>query len=239
MNSGAEEKPVLAVRNAGVHYVQRRVKLSRKKFWAIKDVSLDLFHGETLGVIGRNGAGKSTLIKLLAGIISPDKGYVYNPGVRVLRLALEVGFIPHLSGRDNAVLSGMLMGLTHKQIVSRLDAVIEFSELEQFIDQPVRSYSSGMRARLGFSVALQSDPDVLLIDEMLGVGDATFRKKSADALHKLIRSDKTVVLVSHNLSTLRDLCDRMLWLEDRVSRQEGSVEEVLGAYSNYLETLSS
>src|SRR5262249_15432514 len=143
-------------------------------FWALHDVSFDLRHGETLGVIGRNGAGKSTLLRLLAGILAPDTGSIMRKTDKVSLLALQAGFIPALTRRENAVLSGILLGMERADIESRMDEIVRFAELEQFIDEPVRTYSSGMRARLGFTVAFQADPDVLLIDEVLGIGDASF-----------------------------------------------------------------
>jgi lipopolysaccharide transport system ATP-binding protein len=200
------------------------------KYWALKDVSFDLYHGETLAVIGRNGAGKSTLLRVLAGIISPDRGQVQGNGCSISLLSLRVGFIPHLTGRENAVLSGMLMGLRRREVEKRMDAIVEFSELGSFIDQPVRTYSAGMNARLGFSVAFQSDSDILLIDEVLGVGDVEFRKKSTAALREKIKSDKTVVLVSHTPQTVKELCDRAVWIDGGVTRVEGSRDEVLQQY---------
>lgn len=148
------------------------------KFWALKDISFDIFHGETLGVIGRNGVGKSTLLCLIAGIIDPDMGTVFRAeNCHASLLSLQVGFVPQLTGRENAVLSGILLGMHRETIESRMEEIIAFSELDEFIDQPIYTYSTGMRARLGFSVAFQTDPDILLVDEVLGVGDADFREK--------------------------------------------------------------
>lgn len=204
--------------------------LQWNKYWALKDVSFDVYHGETLGVIGRNGAGKSTLLRVLADIISPDRGRVQRNGCSVAMLSLQLGFIPHLTGRENAILSGMLMGLRRFEVEKVMEAIIDFSELEEFIDEPVRNYSAGMRARLGFSVAFQADPDVLLVDEVLGVGDVEFRRKSAQAMREKIKSNKTVVLVSHTPQSVRELCDRAVWIDQGVSQCDGSVEEVMGEY---------
>jgi lipopolysaccharide transport system ATP-binding protein len=210
---------------------QRCVGLLRRcPFWALKDVSFDLYHGETLGILGRNGAGKSTLLKLLAGIIDSEKGVVESDGSRTSLLSLQVGFVPHLTGRQNAVLSGILLGLKRAEVEARMDGIVEFAELAEFIDQPLYSYSSGMRARLGFSVAFQADPDILLIDEVLGVGDLEFQQKSTQVMKDRIRSNKTVVLVSHNLNVLRELCDRLVWIEDGETRGEGEIESVLSSY---------
>lgn len=222
--------PIVSLQNVGVCFSQRAGFLKSRKFWALEDVSLNLFQGETLGVVGNNGAGKTTLLKVLSGILEPSTGTYVNPGFRASMLTLQLGFLPNLTGRDNAVLSGMFLGLARKAVLQKLDAIMEFSELGEFFDQPVRTYSAGMRARLGFSVALEASPDILLIDEVLGVGDASFRAKSTAALKSLIRSERTVVLVSHNPATLRELCDRLVWIESRVSRMEGPVDEVMECY---------
>ena len=225
-----DSDPIVKLENVGVCF-SRRVGLFRhSKFWALENISLNLYHGETLGVVGGNGAGKTTLLKILSGILEPSTGRYTNPGFRASMLTLQLGFIYNLTGRDNAVLSGMLLGLTRKQMMEKMDAIVEFSELADFIDQPVRTYSAGMRARLGFSVAIEATPDILLIDEILGVGDSSFRIKSTAALKALISSDRTVVLVSHNHATMRELCDRVAWIENRSTCMEGPVDEVLTAY---------
>ena len=230
VNARARGEPVLSLRNVAVSYRRRAGMLRWNNYWALKDVSFDLYHGETLAVIGRNGAGKSTLLRVLADIIAPDRGTVRRNGCSVSLLSLRVGFIPHLTGRENAMLSGMLMGLQRREVERMMEAIIEFSELGEFIDQPVRTYSSGMNARLGFSVAVQADPDILLIDEMLGVGDIEFRKKSTEVLREKIKSDKTVVLVTHTPQTVKELCDRAVWIDQGVTRAEGNRDEVLDQY---------
>jgi lipopolysaccharide transport system ATP-binding protein len=222
--------PALSLRNVAVSYRRRAGVLQWSKYWALKDVSFDVYHGETLGVIGKNGAGKSTLLRVLAGIIAPDRGEIRVNDCRVSLLSLQVGFIQHLTGRQNAILSGMLLGLRRREVEERMDEIVAFSELDEFMDEPVRSYSTGMRARLGFSVAFQADPDVLLVDEVLGVGDMAFRKKSSEAMRERIRSNKTVVLVSHGLQTIEDLCDRVIWIDSGKSREEGSVKRILELY---------
>lgn len=233
------ERPLISLRNVGVCYQRRAggiLKHSISEFWALKDVSLDLYQGEALGVIGRNGAGKSTLLKLLAGIIKPDRGTMIDHGFRASLLSLQVGFVPHLTGRENVILSGMLLGLSKAAIVDRLDAIIAFSELNEFIDQPLDTYSSGMKTRLGFSIAYHTDPDILLIDEVLGVGDAEFQKKSSAAMHEKIRSNKTVILVSHNSKTIANLCDRAVWIDHGRTIAEGSTSQVLEAYAQATHT---
>ena len=222
---------MLAVRGVGVSYRKRAGLFGRARFWALKKVSFELRHGETLGVVGRNGAGKSTLLRLLAGIIEPDRGEIIGEhGGNATLLSLQVGFSGFLSGRDNAILSGMLLGVSRREMEEQMDAIIEFSELGEFIDEPVSSYSTGMRARLGFAVAFMTDPEITLIDETLGVGDIEFQKKSMEAMIQKIRSDKTIVFVSHNLNQVERLCDRVLWIENGESRMLGRAEEVVGSY---------
>jgi len=196
----------------------------------LSDISLSLERGKTLGVIGRNGAGKSTLLRVIAGIVKPDKGTVSCFGLRASLLALNAGVLPHLSGRDNAIMSGMLLGLSRRSIEGRLEQIKEFSELGEYFDQPVSTYSTGMRARLGFSTAIQVDPDIILIDEILGVGDAEFRLKSRQALREKILSERTVVLVSHERPAIKALCDVVLWVEQGRVQAMGPVEEVMPAY---------
>ena len=223
---------VISVKNIGVRYFRKRSRLPWRKeeFWALKDVSIDLVRGASVGIIGRNGAGKSTFLQVLAGIISPDRGAVENRGATVSLLSLRLGFVKELSGRENAVLSGMLQGVSQREMRRRLPDILAFSDLGEAIEDPVGTYSSGMAARLGFAVALQVASDVLLIDETLSVGDITFRAKSAKSLEDIIRSNRTVVLVSHDPGTIESLCDSALWLEDGVVRMEGTPETVLAAY---------
>jgi lipopolysaccharide transport system ATP-binding protein len=222
--------PVLELEHVGVAYARGRGLRHRNRYWALQDVSLRLHHGETLGVVGRNGVGKTTLLRVIAGIIDPDRGVIRNAGVRASLLSLQVGFIPQLTGRENAILSGMLLGESRARVEAAMEKIIAFAELEDFIDEPVASYSAGMKARLGFSVAMQADPDILLIDEVLGVGDVQFRRKSAAAIRRRIQSERTVILVSHNVEMLRNLCDRVVWIEKGVSCMEGVAAEVLAAY---------
>ncbi len=229
--------PIVTLREVGVCFRQRTGLLKHRDFWALKNVSLNLYHGETLGVIGRNGAGKTSLLKVIAGIITPNRGCLINKKYRASLLSLQLGFVSNLSGRDNVILSGLLLGLTRKQVMSKMEYIVEFAEIGEFINQPIRTYSSGMKARLGFSIAIQANPDILLIDEILGVGDADFRAKSSAALRDMIRSDKTVVIVSHQPEMIRSLCNRAVWIEDRKTRIEGQVDEVLSAYTSELKPL--
>lgn len=224
----------LTLRNVGAFYWRQAGYLRKERFWALRDVSFELRHGESLGIIGRNGAGKSTLLQLLAGILRPDQGTLINHGVRATLLSLQIGFVPYLNGRQNAILSGMLLGLSKQEVEQKMTEIQAFSELGEFFDQPINAYSSGMKARLGFSVAFQLDPDVLLIDEVLGVGDAEFKAKSSRMMREKIRSDKTIVLVSHSPDTIRQLCDRAVWIDNGVTRAEGDTVEVLKCYERFL-----
>ncbi len=226
--------PVIEARNVSYYYVKRKSYFAKQKFWALKNVSFALYKGESLGVVGRNGAGKTTLLQLLAGILSPDEGALINHGYTASLLSLQAGFIPYLTGRENTYLSGMILGIGMREIKEKMEEIWEFSGLEDFFDQPVGSYSSGMKARLGFSIAFQLDPDVLLVDEVLGVGDEIFKEKSSKAMKEKIRSDKTVVLVSHSIPTIQELCDRTVWIEEGVSRAEGKTEDVIKEYRAFL-----
>lgn len=229
--------PILTLRDVGLCFRQRVGLLKHRDFWALNNVSLDLYQGETLGVIGRNGAGKTSLLKVIAGVIAPNRGCVINHGYKASLLSLQLGFVPNLSGRDNVILSGLLLGLTRRQVMSKMEQIVEFAEIEEFIDQPIKTYSAGMKTRLGFSIAIQANPDILLIDEILGVGDINFKAKSSAVLQELIRSDKTVVIVSHQLETIRSLCNRAVWIENRKTQIEGEVSEVVTAYLSYSKSL--
>jgi len=225
---------ILSLENVGLYYSRRQGFLKRTRFWALQDVSFDLNAGETLGVIGRNGVGKSTLLRVLAGIIAPDTGRMifHRPGLRISLISLGAGFVPYLSGRENAILNGLMLGSNKQEVLSRMDDIVAFSELDGFFDEPVNTYSTGMKARLGFSVAYHLEPDVILLDEVLGVGDEAFRKKSTDAMKERIKSDKTVVLVSHNVPILKELCDRIVWIEGGRTLAQGEAPDMLAAYLN-------
>lgn len=229
--SAALKKPVLQLRNVGVYYGRSGLLRNKNGRWIFKDISLDLQHGESLGVIGRNGIGKSTLLRTMAGIIAPDAGTVQlQRNKKAALLSLRTGFSPMLSGRDNILLSGMLQGMDYKEMQERMQHIIAFSGVGEQIDAPLDTYSDGMKARLGFAISTQIKTDVLLLDEVLGVGDASFRKKSASVMKERIRSDQTVVLVSHNPDTIRELCTRAIWIEDGKIAAEGDVGHVLEAY---------
>lgn len=224
--------PIVELKNVGFAYSEGRMRIfNRGRIWVLNDVSFTLYKGETLGVIGRNGVGKSTLLRLLANIYVPDKGKIIRHNQsRASLLTLNAGFDPHLTGRENAVLSGILLGLRKYEIKQKIAAIHEFSELGEFFDEPLKTYSSGMKSRLGFSVAYQVRPEIMLIDESLGVGDENFRIKSTQAMKQRIREDGTVILVSHNINTIRELCDRAVWISEGITRMEGEVDSVIDAY---------
>ncbi|MGR9098977.1 MAG: ABC transporter ATP-binding protein [Gammaproteobacteria bacterium] len=223
---------LLSLENVSVDYRLRHALFRHSYFTALKNVSFELFRGETLGIIGRNGSGKSTLLRVLSGIYKPAEGRVVNYGASVSLLSLQLGFDPELSGRNNAIFSGMLLGHRKKEIKAILDEIIAFSELGDFIDQPIKTYSDGMRLRLGFSVAVTVRPDVMLIDEVLGVGDAGFRQKAEGALQEKMLGEQTVVFVSHSLEQVRKLCDRVAWLDNGQIKMIGEAKAVIAEYEN-------
>jgi ABC-type polysaccharide/polyol phosphate transport system ATPase subunit len=196
-------------------------------FWALRDVSFRVSPGESLAVIGPNGAGKSTLLQVLAGILQPDEGAIEVNGLISSLLTLGAGFDPELSGRDNIQLAGAFMGIDHADMVARTPGIVEFAELGQFIDAPIKTYSSGMRARLGFSIATSVDPDILLLDEVLATGDANFRAKSKARVIELVKAAKGVVLVTHDMEWVREYCNRAMLLEKGRVVLEGNPEEVV------------
>jgi len=224
---------LISLNEAGVCYRRPHgfFKGSRSDFWALKSVTFNVLQGETIGVLGRNGAGKSTLMRVLAGIIAPDRGKLeIRQGMRSTLLSIGVGSHSTLSGRENAILNGMMLGASKEKMVKSLDRIREFSELGEFFDEPIYTYSSGMAARLGFATALEVDPDVLLIDEMLSVGDSSFQQKSAKALQQRLKTGKTAVLVSHDSKVIMNLCSRAVWIENGISIAEGEAEVVAKKY---------
>jgi ABC-type polysaccharide/polyol phosphate transport system ATPase subunit len=216
--------------------VMRGRRIVADEFWAVRDVSFQVEHGETFGLIGRNGSGKSTLLKTLARIYSPDEGRIALDGRVSSMLEVGSGFHPELSGRENIFLNGAILGLSRKQIAARFDEIVDFSGVEQFIDQPVKNYSSGMYVRLGFSVAVHTEPDILIVDEILAVGDGAFREKSRKKFLEFTGQGRTVVLVSHSLEEVRELCQRVAWLDGGRLRQLGPTADVVAAYETALAT---
>ena len=227
---------MIEVRDFAVLYNRSRSLTRRIEYPALKCLNLDLYAGESLGIVGRNGVGKTTLLRLLAEIIDPERGTVRNYGASTAMLSMQLGFDQAATGRTNIMLSALLLGYTEREIRARMDEIIAYAELGEFIDQPLTRYSAGMRARLGFSICYYMQPDVLLIDEALGVGDIEFRKKSTQAMKEKIQSDQTVVLVSHDGRTIKSLCNRAIWIEEGVSRMEGDAAEVVEAYEDFVKS---
>ncbi len=201
-------------------------------FWALKDVSLDVHEGEVLGLIGRNGAGKTTLLKILSRITRPTAGWAEIHGRVGSLLEVGTGFHPELTGRENTFLSGAILGMSRSEIVRKFDEIVAFAELEKFIDTPVKHYSSGMYVRLAFAVAAHLEPEILLVDEVLAVGDINFQKKCLGKMGDVARAGRTVVLVSHQLNQIRRLCHRVVWIDDGHIRQNGPTHEVTSAYES-------
>src|SRR6266550_938525 len=199
-------------------------------FLALKDVSFTVPRGTTVGVIGRNGSGKSTALKLVAGITKPTSGTVRVEGRISALIELGAGFHPEISGRENVFINGIMLGLTKREIQERFDEIVDFAELREFIDAPVKTYSSGMYMRLGFAVAIHVDPDVLLIDEVLAVGDEGFTHKCLDKLSEFRRRNKTILLVTHSLNLVERFCDEAVWLDAGKLQTQGDPKRVVGAY---------
>lgn len=224
-------QPFTTVKTAFVDFVLRRRRPEREAtYQVLKDISLTVQKGEILGIIGRNGSGKSTLLKLLAGIYRPDVGKISVHGRVGALLELGAGFHPDFSGRENIFLNGIVLGLSKREVRQRLDDIVRFAELEAFLDEPVKNYSSGMYTRLGFSVAVHADPDILFIDEILAVGDESFQQKCFDKVSEFRRLGKTIILVSHDLSAVQRWCDEVVWLEAGTVRERGMPRRVVDFY---------
>jgi ABC-2 type transport system ATP-binding protein len=201
------------------------------EFWALKGVDFEIPFGSTFGIIGSNGSGKSTLLKCLAGILSPDKGSVSCNGRMAALLELGAGFHPDLSGRENIYLNGAILGMTRSEIDRKLEEIIDFSGLEKFVDTPVKNYSSGMVVRLGFAVATNVDPEILIIDEVLAVGDESFQHRCHEKIESFRQEGRTIILVSHGLMQVAQLCSTVAWLEKGVIQEIGPSYEVIGKYA--------
>lgn len=203
---------------------------------ALKNISFSLDRGEILGIIGKNGSGKSTLLKAVGGIFVPDSGSIDLKGNTVSLLSIGVGFTPEISGRENIILSGMLLGFSEETIREKMDSIIKFSELGKFIDYPVRTYSSGMYSKLAFSITATLETDIILIDEILSVGDISFKKKSYNKMRELIdNKNRTVMIVSHNLDTIQTLCTKVLWINDGNLQMLDDPQTVITKYKEYME----
>lgn len=211
-------------------------KLKYEQFTVFEDVSFEVKKGEVIGIIGKNGAGKSTLLKIISGVLKPTEGKVEVCGNIAPMLELGSGFDMELTGEENIYLNGAILGYTEEFLKNKFDEIVEFSELGEFIYMPIRNYSSGMLARLAFSVATVVKPEILIVDEVLSVGDAGFQTKSLERMKELMGGGTTVLFVSHSLDQMRGMCDRILWLEDHKVRCFGEVEEVCDEYEKYWES---
>lgn len=210
--------------------VRGRGERDTRVFEALRGTSLSVYPGEVLGLVGTNGSGKTTLLKALGGIITPDAGRLAVRGRVGCLMSFGVGFKQNLSGRENAFINGSLLGMSEREVAARLDEIVSLSELGEFIDAPVRTYSAGMKGRLGFSIAVHIDPDVLLLDEVLTVGDAWFRAKAGSILERFRERGKTVVVASHSMDLIRRSCTRAIWIDAGVVRMSGTPGEVTRAY---------
>lgn len=242
-----EEKRAIEVKDLVISY-QNLKKTSIKKtllhlkrqkpdrFVAVKGISFYVREGEILGIIGKNGSGKSTTLNALAGIFSPDSGSIDLNGHSISLLSIGVGFIREMTGRENITLSGMLLGFTEEQVKAKEQEIIDFAEIGEFIDMPVRTYSSGMYSKLAFSITAILETDIMLIDEVLSVGDQKFKKKSYEKMKSLISNkDRTVVIVSHSIETLKQLCDTVMWMHEGQIKRIGDPDEVLDEYVAFME----
>lgn len=206
-------------------------KERKEKFWAVRDVDFELHKGEVIGIIGHNGAGKSTLLKILAGVLIPDEGHVIGHGRISSLLALGSGFMLDLNGRENIYLNGMYMGMEKKGVDEVYEDIVAFSELEKFIETPIKYYSLGMRTRLGFSVAVHTKPEILLIDEVLGAGDKQFQAKARKRMEEVLTKAKGIVIVSHNMDQIANFCTKCIWLEKGKVKTFGPAQHIVEQYA--------
>ncbi|HXH36655.1 MAG TPA: ABC transporter ATP-binding protein [Plantibacter sp.] len=220
-------------RNQSLKSAIMRRKISvHEDFWALRDITFDVPTGSTFGLIGSNGSGKSTLLKCLAKILYPETGTITANGKVAALLEVGSGFHPELSGRENVFLNGSILGMSRKEIQRKFDEIVDFSGVEQFIDQPVKNYSSGMYVRLGFAVAINVDPDILVVDEVLAVGDAEFQQKCFQKFEDFKAAGKTVILVSHSMGSVKTMCDHAAWINKGHLELVGEIDPVIAAYEN-------
>lgn len=208
-------------------------QIKHKDFWVLNNINLQVRKGESLAIIGRNGAGKSTLLRLIAGIMQPTAGTIRTKGVMAPLLNLGAGFDHNATGRENIFLNGAILGFSKKEMEQKYDGIVEFSELDKFMNVPIKNYSSGMLARLGFSIAVDVSPDILIVDEILAVGDAPFQKKCKNRIQQLQEKGATFIVVSHSMATIQQLCNRAVWIGDGTIVQYGDVNTVASAYSDW------
>lgn len=219
--------PVRSLQDIFVFYTKKDMR-GRRHFWALKEVSFTIHQGETVAIVGANGSGKSTILKLISRIIYPTAGVITVNGRLSALLELGAGFHPDLSGRENIFLNGSILGLDRRAMQQKLDSIIEFAGVGEYIDVPIRNYSSGMQMRLGFSVAVHVEPEIILVDEVLAVGDYSFQLKCLERIHQMQAEGVTILFVSHDFQAVQDLCDRAIWLENGSIRADAEVSDVLG-----------
>jgi lipopolysaccharide transport system ATP-binding protein len=223
---------IIGIKNFLFHLPTALSSLKNSRYEVLKGISFEVQKGESFGIIGKNGVGKSTTLGLIAGVLKPDSGRIIVNGRISPLLELGGGFHPELTGRENIILNGVLLGMTRAEVLKRMNDIIDFSELGEFIDQPLRTYSSGMYARLGFSVVAHLDPEILLIDEVLAVGDIDFQKKCLDKMLGFKKKGVTIVFVSHSMGDIEKICDRVMWIEDKKIKEINESERVTSDYIN-------
>lgn len=232
------DKVILELKQVACTFFVRKSRLRLRRVDALKNINLQIFQGETLGIVGQNGGGKSTMLQLMSRILSPTSGHIErSKNLSIALLTLQQGFSPELTGRENAMLGAMYLGFTKKQAQAKLENILEFAELGAWIDEPLRTYSTGMAARLGFSVAMEMQPQLMLIDEVMGVGDAYFQNKSAQALYQKMQSGQSTVLVSHDAQTMQSLCSRVIWIHNGLIQEMGDPEAVIQSYLDWVQSL--
>jgi lipopolysaccharide transport system ATP-binding protein len=224
----APDERIPSIKEYLIRWVQRKIR--HRDFWALRDVNLSIIRGESLGLIGHNGAGKSTMLKLIARVLRPTQGRVLVRGNVAPLLEFGAGFHPELTGRENVYLNGALLGYSHRQMAEKFDRIVDFAELWDFIDAPMRTYSSGMWARLGFAVATDIKPDILIIDEVLSVGDESFQRKGYARMQEFRDQGATILFVSHSMDLIEQICQRAAWLDHGQLKAVGKPEDVIYAY---------
>lgn len=217
-----------------INLFKKKEKKEKKEFWALKDVNFEIQKGEVIGFVGRNGAGKSTLLKVVAGVMKPTKGVVEKYGNICPMIELGAGFDMDLTARENIYLNGAILGYQKEFIDQKFDEIVEFSELRDFLDVPVRNFSSGMVTRLAFSMATVVEPEILIVDEILSVGDIAFQQKSESKMRSMIKGGTTVLFVSHDIKQIRELCNRVVWLDNGQIKMIGDTKKVCDEFQNYM-----
>ena len=228
-NLGIEKE--FSIKQAFVNFFSfKKKKKKKEEFWALKDISFEVAKGEVIGLIGSNGAGKSTMLKVVSGVMKPTEGKVTVNGVISPMIELGAGFDPELTARENIFLNGAILGYSRQFLESKFDEIVEFSELKDFLDVPVKNFSSGMNAKLAFSIATIVNPEILIVDEILSVGDIKFQQKSKNKMLEMIKGGTTVLYVSHSLDAIKELCDRVIWIEHGKMIKMGETEKICAEY---------